>query len=180
VNARAIRYALQGAALGAVAALLVLLVWKLTHDPGGGVAAKLKHGDHPMAPNFTLERLDGRGRISLASLRGKPVVLDFWASWCYACPEESKRLQKSLARYGRDVRFIGVDTKDYGPDARRYVRKLRLTYPSVRDPDGSVLAKYGGLPIPRLFFIGRGGKVVGQLEVEEDLPRLLKRAAPQA
>ena len=180
MTARPFRLALQLVTLTAVLALLALLVWKLTHDPGGGVSAKLLRGEHPTAPNFTLDRLDGHGKIDLASLRGKPGVLDFWASWCRPCAAEAKRLQRESRRYGKEVAFLGVNTRDYGPDARRYVRRLHLTYPMVRDHASKVFDTWGGLPLPRIFFIGRDGKVVDQLVVEEDLPRLLRKLAPKA
>ena len=79
--------------------------------------------------------------------------------------------------YGDRVTFLGVDTKDYGPDARSWQRKHGITYPSVHDGDGKVLSRWGGLPIPKIFFINRKGKVVGQLIVEEDLPRYLRQIA---
>jgi cytochrome c biogenesis protein CcmG, thiol:disulfide interchange protein DsbE len=179
MTTRPLRLALQALALAGVAGLLVLLVWKLTHDPGGGVAAQLSQGKRPDAPNFTLRRLDGRGTIDLASIK-RPRVLDFFASWCYACPYESKRLERFSKLYRGRIEFIGVNTKDFGPDARRYVRKYGLTYPTVRDPDGRVLAKWGGLPIPRIFFIDRSGRVIGQMQSEEDLPRFLEKLAAEA
>jgi thiol-disulfide isomerase/thioredoxin len=179
VTVRTFRLVLQGVALGAVAGLLVLLVWKLTHDPGGGIAAQLSRGQHPTAPNFTLQRLDGEGTVQLASIK-KPRVLDFFASWCYACPYESKRLEKFSRQYGNRIAFIGVNTDDLAPDARRYVRRYKLSYTIVREQGRKVLDEWGGLPIPRIFFIGRDGKVIGQLEVEEDLPRYLKRLAAEA
>ena len=180
MSGRSLRWGLQMLAVGAVAGLLFLLVWKLVHDPGGGVAAALDRGQHPTAPNFTLQQLDGKGPLSLASYSGKPRVVDFFASWCYACPYESKRIEKAVHRYGGRIAFIGVDTKDFGPDARRYVNRYKLTYPIVHDGDGSVLAKWGGFPIPRIFFINRDGKVIGQMQVEEDLPRFVKRLANEA
>ena len=179
MTVRTFRLVLQGVALGAVAGLLVLLVWKLTHDPGGGIAAQLSRGQHPTAPNFTLQRLDGKGTVQLASIK-KPRVLDFFASWCYACPYESKRLEKFSRQYGNRIAFIGVNTDDLAPDARRYVRRYKLSYTIVREQGRKVLDEWGGLPIPRIFFIGRDGKVIGQLEVEEDLPRYLKRLAAEA
>ncbi|HWH55292.1 MAG TPA: TlpA disulfide reductase family protein [Gaiellaceae bacterium] len=179
MSARPLRLALQALALAGVAGLLVLLVWKLTHDPGGGIAGQLSRGKEPSAPNFTLERLDGSGTVELASIE-KPRVLDFFASWCYACPYESKRLQKYSREYGDRIAFIGVNTDDFGGDAKRYVRRYGLTYTVVREQGRKILNEWGGLPLPRIFFIDRAGKVIGQLEVEEDLPRYLKRLAADA
>jgi cytochrome c biogenesis protein CcmG, thiol:disulfide interchange protein DsbE len=176
--ARPVRLTAQALALAVVAGLLALLVWRVVHDDNKGVSQALDAGRHPTAPAFDLERLDGRGSIDLASLRGKkPMVLDFWASWCVPCIHESKRLQAALKRYGNRIAFIGVDTKDYSGDARRWQREHGITYPSVHDGNGKVLAKWGGLPIPRIFFVARSGKVVGELVVEEDLPRYLRQIA---
>ena len=77
---RPARLALQALALAGVAGLLALLIWKLTHDPGGGVAAQLSQGKRPQAPDFTLPRLDGQGSVDLAGIK-KPRVIDFFASW---------------------------------------------------------------------------------------------------
>jgi thiol-disulfide isomerase/thioredoxin len=176
--ARSARLTAQAIALALVAGLLALLIWRVVHDETTNVSQALDKGHHPTAPAFDLARLDGRGRIDLATLRGKkPLVLDFWASWCQPCIHESKRLEAALKHYGDRVTFIGVDTKDYSVDARRWQRQHGITYPSVHDGSGKVLAKWGGLPIPRIFFVARNGKVVGELIVEEDLPRYLRQIA---
>ena len=173
-----VRLTAQVLAVAVVVGLLGLLVWRVVHDNNKGVSQALAAGKHPTAPAFDLKRLDGHGSIDLASLRGKkPVVLDFWASWCQPCIHESKRLQAARKRYGDRVAFIGVDTKDFSDDARRWQREHGITYPSVHDGSGKVLASYGGLPIPKIFFVARSGKVVGQLVVEEDLPRYLRQIA---
>jgi cytochrome c biogenesis protein CcmG, thiol:disulfide interchange protein DsbE len=176
--ARPVRLAAQGLAFGLVAGLLALLMWRVVNDSTTGVSQALKDGKHPTAPTFDLGRLDGAGRIDLASFKGKkPIVLDFWASWCVPCIHESRRLEAARQQYGDRVAFVGVDTKDFSGDARRWQRKHGITYPSVHDGSGSVLAKWGGLPIPRIFFVSRSGKVVGELIVEEDLPRYLREIA---
>jgi cytochrome c biogenesis protein CcmG, thiol:disulfide interchange protein DsbE len=175
---RPARLAAQGLAVALVVGLLALLVWRVANDNSKGVAQKLDDGEHPTAPAFDLSRLDGRGRIDLASVRGKkPIVLDFWASWCVPCIHESKRLEAARKEYGDRVAFIGVDTKDFSSDARQWQKKHGITYPSVHDGSGSVLSEWGGLPIPRIFFVARSGKVVGELIVEEDLPRYLRQIA---
>ena len=176
---RPIRVTLQALALAGVASLLALLIWKLTHDPGGGVAAQLSQGKRPAAPNFTLPRLDGEGTVDLAAIK-KPRVLDFFASWCYACPFESKRLEKYARHYGNRIAFVGVNTDDFSSDAKRYVRRYGLTYTIVREQGRKVLNTWGGLPIPRIFFIDRDGKVIGKMDVEEDLPRFLKKLAAES
>jgi thiol-disulfide isomerase/thioredoxin len=179
VSVRPIRFALQALALAGVASLLALLVWKLTHDPGGGVAAQLSQGKRPTAPNFTLPRLDGDGTVELAAIK-KPRVLDFFASWCYACPYESKRLEKYSRAYGEKIAFVGVNTDDFSSDAKHYVQRYGLTYTILREQGRKVLNTWGGLPIPRIFFIDREGKVIGQMQAEEDLPRFLKLLAAKA
>jgi cytochrome c biogenesis protein CcmG, thiol:disulfide interchange protein DsbE len=174
--ARPLRLTAQAIAVALVAGLLALLVWRVSHDDNNAVAQALAAGKEPTAPTFDLKRLDGQGRIDLASLRGKkPIVLDFWASWCVPCIEEAKRLTEAQKRYGDRVAILGIDTKDFAPDARAWQRRHGITYPSVHDGDGKVLSKWGGLPIPRIFFIDRRGKVVGELTVEEDLPRFLRQ-----
>jgi cytochrome c biogenesis protein CcmG/thiol:disulfide interchange protein DsbE len=179
MTGRGIRIGLQALAFAGVAGLLVLLVWKLTHDPGGGIAAQVAKGHEPDAPNFTLDRLDGHGKVELASIK-KPRVVDFFASWCAPCAYESQRLQRFSRRYGDRIAFIGVNTDDFAGDAKRYVRKYGLTYTIVRERGRKVLNEWGGLPIPKVFFIDRDGKVVGQMEAEEDLPRFLEKLAATA
>jgi cytochrome c biogenesis protein CcmG/thiol:disulfide interchange protein DsbE len=176
--AGSVRLAAQAIAVALVVGLLALLIWRLATDSDKGVSQALDDGERPTAPVFDLQRLDGRGRIDLASLRGKkPIVLDFWASWCVPCIEESKRLEAARKRYGDRVEFIGVDTKDFSGEARAWLRKHGITYPSVHDGSGDVLSEWGGLPLPKIFFVDRDGKVVGELEVEEDLPRYLREIA---
>jgi cytochrome c biogenesis protein CcmG, thiol:disulfide interchange protein DsbE len=176
--ARSARLTAQAIAVALVVGLLALLVWRVAHDGNKGISQALASGGHPSAPAFDLARLDGRGRFDLASLLGKrPIVLDFWASWCVPCIHESKRLEAARRVYGDRVSFLGVDTKDFSGDARRWQRTHGITYPSVHDGNGAVLAKWGGTPIPRIFFVDRRGKVVGELQAEEDLPRYLRLIA---
>ncbi len=174
---RAVLLGARAAAGALVLALLALLVWRVSHDSTHDLSKQLRDGKTPSAPNFTLARLEGTGNVELSSLRGKPVVVDFWASWCIPCINESKRLQARYARYRDRVVFLGVNTKDYAPDARRWLQKHGITYPSVHDGSGSVLSQWGGLPIPKEFFVGRDGKVECELIVEEDLDRCLRKIA---
>lgn len=157
----------QGVAIGLVVALLGLLVWKVAQDEGGNPAADFAEGKRVQAPSFALRRLDGDGTIRLDSLRGNVVVINFWASWCNPCKKEMPRLEQAWQRYrGRGVTFIGVNTTDFTGDAQRFVERYRVTFPNVRDANGRVLAKYGGLPIPWTYFVARDGRIVGYIRGE--------------
>ena len=160
----------QGAALVAVAALLGLLVWKVATRDSGGAAARLaaNKGAPVAAPQFTLPRIAGiagstPGTVNLASLRGRVVVLNFWASWCIPCKQESPRLQEAYARYRQQgVVVLGIDAQDFTGDARRFANRYRLTYPIVHDGSGKTLTPYGVTGFPETFFIDRRGMLVGQ------------------
>jgi cytochrome c biogenesis protein CcmG/thiol:disulfide interchange protein DsbE len=141
-------------ALACVAGLLGLLVWRLTHQehaPRVGAPA----------PTFTLRRLDGTGSVSLSALRGKPVVLNFWASWCLPCKSEARALEAAWTRYrGRGVEFVGVDFHDVTGDARRFVSVHSLTFPMVQDGSGDVTGSYGITQVPETYVLDRQGRVV--------------------
>ena len=133
----------QFVAVVLVAALLTLLIWKVVHGNGGGVAAKLDKGHVVSAPNFTLSRLDRPGRLQLASLRGKAVVLNFWASWCYPCNQEAKALERGWRDAGMDVVFLGVDVNDLRSEAREVHAQARR-HLSDRPRRQDVTSGHGG------------------------------------
>ena len=145
----------QALAVALVAALLGLLAWKLATQHSDAKVGK-------RAPNFTYARLDRPGKLSLASLRGKAVVLNFWASWCKPCKQESPRLQRFAERWSdRGVVVLGVDTNDAASDARSFMRRYGLHYPIVHDGRGLSIDPYGLTGFPETFFVSRTGKLVG-------------------
>lgn len=164
----------QGVAVGLVASLLGLLVWKVVSDEKPDVQRGA------VAPDFTLERLGADGSVRLSSLRGKVVVVNFWASWCTPCKKEMPLLEETWQRYrGRGVEFIGVNTTDFSGDAQRFVKRYNVTFPVVRDSNGRVLARFGGLPLPWTYFIDSKGQIASYLrgEVrEEELERGIQAA----
>lgn len=152
---RRVRLAGQLAALAAVGALLGVLVWRLTHE------SKPARTGGP-APLFTARLLAGDGTLSLASLRGKPVVLNFFQSSCEPCKAESKVLEAAYRRYRSEgVVFVGVDFQDAVGDARRFVRVHGITYPVVRDP-GAIVTRYGLIGTPETFFVDRRGRLASE------------------
>ena len=156
------KLAAQALAVAAVVGLLALLVWKVTHRPGSGVEKALSAGKHPPAPLFTLARLDRPGRLSLTSLRGKAVVVNFWASWCRPCKEELPVLEQTWRRYrDRGLVVVGIDAQDFSGDAKRFARKYGITYPIVHDGPGATLGRYGVTGFPETFFVDRTGRLVG-------------------
>ena len=145
--------AAQALAVALVAALLGLLVWKVAH--GSGKSSEPE--------NFTLSRLDRPGKLELASLRGKVVVLNFWASWCVPCKEEAPEIEKLWKEFRpRGVVVVGVDSKDATEDARSFMRRYGITYPVVHDGGGDLWGPYGVTGVPETRLISRRGKFVKQ------------------
>jgi peroxiredoxin len=111
-------------------------------------------------PDFSGGTADAR-KISTADLRGKVVVVNFWASWCLECrPEMSvlERLHRELARQGLVI--VGVNAREPAETVRRFARELRLTFPLVLDADGKIRALYGVIGLPTTFLVGRDGRAV--------------------
>jgi cytochrome c biogenesis protein CcmG/thiol:disulfide interchange protein DsbE len=152
---RALKVTAQGIAALAVAGLLALLVWRIAHQPQAPKVGA-------PAPTFALDRLDGDGKLDLASLRGKAVVLNFWASWCAPCKSEAPWLERQWkALRAKGVVVLGIDYNDLSSDARRFVGRHGMTYPIVRDKNGVVTDRYNVTGVPETFFVSRTGRLVG-------------------
>ena len=161
--ARRAKLVAQGVAVGLVALLFILLAWTLLTDEGGDLAAAAARGERPQAPDFTLERLDREGELTLSSLRGKAVVLNVWASWCIPCKDEAPALQKTYEKYrAQGLTVVGIDAQDFRGDARSFAKRFGVTYPVVYDGSGSTLGKWGVTGFPETFFVDRSGRLVGK------------------
>ena len=111
------------------------------------------------APTFDLQTLDG-ARLSMADLRGSPVVLNFWASWCIPCREEAPLLTAADATYRpQGLRILGIVYQDSTDNARDFMARYGQSYPGLLDPDGRTAIDYGVFGIPETFFIDRAGIV---------------------
>jgi cytochrome c biogenesis protein CcmG/thiol:disulfide interchange protein DsbE len=174
-----LRVGAQVVAVGVVVALLGLLVWKVAQGDSE-VTTALSRGGTPPAPAFTLERLDGKGELALESLRGKTVVLNFWASWCGPCRDEMPLLQQGSKRWqARNVVFVGVDIDDLRSDARSFLERFGVTYPNVYDGKSSTVGRYGVTGVPETYFIDPQGRIryriAGPVEDADDLDEGIAR-----
>jgi cytochrome c biogenesis protein CcmG/thiol:disulfide interchange protein DsbE len=111
------------------------------------------------APEFVLQDLDGN-EVSLEALRGKPVLLNFWATWCQPCIVEHPVLRAGARRYADRVHFLGVIYQDETDAIRRFVRQQGAWGPSLIDPDVKVGIAYGVYGAPETFFIDADGVIV--------------------
>jgi thiol-disulfide isomerase/thioredoxin len=119
----------------------------------------------------------------LAELRGYPVVVNVWASWCMPCREEFPVLQKLSARYGKKVAFLGVNAEDSNDAAATFLREEPVPYPSYSDPDKEILDSLGATAggLPDTAFYDRAGELVflkqGQYADTSDLEADVRRYA---
>ncbi|MGP0020436.1 MAG: TlpA disulfide reductase family protein [Candidatus Sulfotelmatobacter sp.] len=133
------------------------------------------------APDFTLESLDGKN-MRLSDLRGKAVLLNFWATWCGPCKIETPWLVELQNQYGHDgLQVVGVEMGDDSKDEiSKFMKDMGMNYPVLIGKE-AVGEAYGGVPaLPETFFIGRDGKIVdkiiglkGKGEIEDSIKRAL-------
>lgn len=158
-----------------LATLLALFVWAtVTAGEGRSLVAKIAAGKTPRAPDFSLEVVwpeDGRrpsdlaaaladGELSLSELAGRPVVLNFWASWCIPCRDEAPILNASARRHFGEVTFVGINVQDLRGDALGFLREFKVPYVAVRDRADDLFDAYGLTGIPETFYLDARGRIV--------------------
>ena len=170
-------------ALALVAGLLALLVYRLaSQESAKGFVAEIAAGKKPPAPGFSLGRLDPeQGKVSLSRFRGKPVVVNWWASWCGPCKEEAGLLEAAYRKWSpRGVVFVGVDTNDLESDGRRFVEKHGLSFTMLHDGSGSTVGHWGILGFPETFVVDPRGRAVAhiprQIESADQLDEAIEKA----
>ena len=170
------RRALRAAGVLAAVAFVALLAYGLTTKATNStIDDALSRGEAVPAPGFALSALaDGRdagpawekaaadGKVRLDELRGTPLVVNFWASWCDPCRAEAKVLERG-SKAQKGVLFVGLDAQDAREDARDFIAQFGLTFPHVRDPGNETQRAWGVTGLPETYFIGADGRVVGHV-----------------
>jgi cytochrome c biogenesis protein CcmG/thiol:disulfide interchange protein DsbE len=141
--------------LALLGALLGVLALAFVRGASPGPAAQLGR----QAPAFSLERLDG-GRLTLDELRGRPIVLNFWASWCVPCRDEAPMLTKLAAEYADEgLAVVGIVYRDQATNATDFMDRYGQTYPGLLDPGQRTALDYGVFGVPETYFIDADGVI---------------------
>lgn len=140
--------------LGLILPMLILFAVSFGNDPNARPSALIG----TQASDFTLVDLDGNP-VSLSALEGKPVVLNFWSTWCGPCKFEHPLLQQA-AQATPDVAFYGVIYSDDPNKVRAYLQRAGSAYPNLVDQDNRTAIDYGVTGVPESFFIDRSGKIL--------------------
>lgn len=165
--------------LGLIATVVALMLMSAS---AGEEAGPLGSG---AAPDFTLAGFDG-GSLSLSELRGRVVVINFWASWCAPCRTEMPYLEETWRRYrDRPVVFVGIAYKDAEPASRAFLEEFDVSYFNGPDVEARISDAYRVQGVPETFFVGKDGELrgvrLGPLsppELERRLEALLAEPAP--
>lgn len=164
-----------------LAAFVALLVYGVaTKAPDDSIDEALAQGKAADTPGFALPvltrgqpgprlralvaRAGADGKVRLSELRGTPIVLNFWASWCTPCRTEARVLERSWRRNrGSGVLFTGLNMQDLTGDARGFIREFGNTYLNLRDRSDDVARDWGVSGLPETFFIAADGRAVGHV-----------------
>ena len=177
-----------------VVAITVVVVTK-SHDGGSSATGSSPNGmlsdlgaetgvdRGAAAPDFAISKLSGDGTVKLSDYRGRPVVVNFWASWCHPCRKEFPLLADARTKYKDDgLQIIGVSFRDIPSDARRFVKDEEAKWTFGRDDRGALAQDYGVRAVPQTFFIDGDGTIrdrVFGITSAKDLDHTLEKILPK-
>ena len=142
--------------------LLILLSCQLRADEDHWKALGINRLPDIMPPDFTLPTLDG-GSITLSDLKGKVVLINFWATWCPPCRDEMPSMEKLYRRFKyEEFTLLSVDVMESPETVKKFARKYDLSFPILLDKKGEVSAKYAATAIPTTYIINKKGEAVGK------------------
>jgi cytochrome c biogenesis protein CcmG, thiol:disulfide interchange protein DsbE len=169
---------------GVLAGLLLVIAVAMARGVGGPIEGRVSTGLGPASP-FTLQQFEhGEGftghTIALPEYADQPVFIYFWASWCIPCEEEAQVIERLWPEYrNRGWVFLGVNIWDAESDAQRFIERLDLSFPLVRDVERSVYVDYGVQALPVAFFVAPGLDIYARYDgllTEQALRDLLDEA----
>ena len=114
------------------------------------------------APTFALTALTSGQKVTLDKLRGRPVVLNFWASWCGPCKMEHPVLEWGAREFGNQASFLGIVFEDTDDNARRFLSSMGASFPQLSDPLSRMAVDYGVAGVPETYFIDAQGIIRGK------------------
>lgn len=163
---------------------MLALVTAISASGGSGQGASLDRSAGAAsagsrAPPFELVSLDGR-HVSLTSFRGRPVVINFWASWCNPCRREFPLLKQARAKH-HQLTILGVTFRDIAADSRAFAKAEHADWTMLEDPDHVVADAYRVRSVPTTFFVGRNGKIalrylsgLTRAQLDDGIARILR------
>jgi len=114
------------------------------------------------SPDFLAASIGG-GPVSVSNYLGSPIVLNFWASWCPPCRDETPHFEKIWRLHRqKDVVLLGINVQDTSADADEYIKEFDVTFTNAIDKDGKIMVDYGVTGLPITFFIDRDGIIIGR------------------
>jgi cytochrome c biogenesis protein CcmG/thiol:disulfide interchange protein DsbE len=164
---RAVRQHKLASAVTAAGAAFAVAAVTVAATSGTTGAARPAHHSDPRAPAFTLAALDGQaghaGQVSLAAYAGKPVIVNFFASWCVPCRKETPLMARFYRSAHGSIHVIGVDTNDSETAAVRFTHSAGVTYPVAFDPAARTAGSFGVVAIPQTFFLNAEHRIVDRI-----------------
>lgn len=129
-------------------------------------------GEQAALPDMTLDGFADGAPVALGAYRGRPLVVNFWATWCGPCVEEMPAFQEVATDLDEQVAFLGVDTRDAPAPAERFVADLGITYDLAADPEGTLGAGVGVFGLPTTLFVDPDGTIVHRATAPLDAEQL--------